>query len=148
MTYIGALMIYYGDEVGLTGGKDPDCRKMMIWDEEKQDRRLLATMKSLISLRQRYQLLRRGPFARCWLMSGLFGFLREHANQHARVLVLLNNGTEDQRIALENIPTLQSGVWTSVFHTAPTRSSVASHIGGRFNLPKTSGMVLLQGELL
>lgn len=33
MTYVGAPMIYYGDEVGMWGGNDPDCRKPMIWDD-------------------------------------------------------------------------------------------------------------------
>ena len=28
-------MIYYGDEVGMWGGNDPDCRKPMIWDDMK-----------------------------------------------------------------------------------------------------------------
>lgn len=33
MTYLGAPMIYYGDEVGLWGGNDPDCRKPMLWPD-------------------------------------------------------------------------------------------------------------------
>ena len=31
MTYVGAPMIYYGDEVGMWGANDPDCRKPMLW---------------------------------------------------------------------------------------------------------------------
>ncbi len=30
-------MIYYGDEVGMWGGKDPCCRKPMLWKEIKYD---------------------------------------------------------------------------------------------------------------
>lgn len=26
-------MVYYGDEIGMEGGSDPDCRKCMEWDE-------------------------------------------------------------------------------------------------------------------
>jgi glycosidase len=33
MTYLGAPFIYYGDEVGMTGANDPDCRKPMIWPD-------------------------------------------------------------------------------------------------------------------
>ena len=32
MTMPGAPMIYYGDEAGMWGGDDPDCRKPMIWE--------------------------------------------------------------------------------------------------------------------
>jgi glycosidase len=33
MTMPGAPMIYYGDEAGMWGGDDPDCRKPMVWRE-------------------------------------------------------------------------------------------------------------------
>ena len=38
-------MIYYGDEVGMEGKDDPDCRRGMIWDEAKQDKEILAYYK-------------------------------------------------------------------------------------------------------
>lgn len=37
MTMPGAPMIYYGDEVGMWGGDDPDCRKPMVWAELKYE---------------------------------------------------------------------------------------------------------------
>ncbi|HGY57109.1 MAG TPA: alpha-amylase [Caldithrix abyssi] len=37
MTLPGAPMIYYGDEAGMWGGDDPDCRKPMVWPEFKYD---------------------------------------------------------------------------------------------------------------
>ena len=48
----GMPFIYYGDEVGLTGGRDPDCRRGMLWDENRQDRQLLAYYKRLIAVRK------------------------------------------------------------------------------------------------
>jgi len=33
MTYIGAPMLFYGDEAGMWGATDPYCRKPMLWDE-------------------------------------------------------------------------------------------------------------------
>jgi len=35
--YIGAPFIYYGDEIGMWGADDPDCRKPMVWDDLKYD---------------------------------------------------------------------------------------------------------------
>ena len=36
-TYIGAPHIFYGDEVGMWGADDPDCRKPMIWNDIKYE---------------------------------------------------------------------------------------------------------------
>lgn len=48
----GMPFIYYGDEVGMTGGRDPDCRRGMLWDEKRQDRQMLDYYKRLISIRK------------------------------------------------------------------------------------------------
>jgi cyclomaltodextrinase len=37
MSMPGAPMIYYGDEAGMWGGDDPDCRKPMVWQELTYD---------------------------------------------------------------------------------------------------------------
>src|SRR5699024_45061 len=41
------------DEVGLTGGADPACRKCMVWDD-RQDKNLLAFVKKLIGIRKQH----------------------------------------------------------------------------------------------
>lgn len=48
----GCPMIYYGDEVGMTGGNDPDCRRGMHWDKERQNETVLSYYKSLLKLRK------------------------------------------------------------------------------------------------
>nr|BAA02521.1 neopullulanase [Bacillus sp. KSM-1876] len=53
-SFIGTPCIYYGDEIGLTGGNDPGCRKCMVWDESDQDSELLNFFRSLIALRRNY----------------------------------------------------------------------------------------------
>lgn len=67
-TYLqqGLPCLYYGDEVGMTGEMDPDCRKCMVWAEEKQDLALLDFVKKLIALRhQNVELLSEGELI--WL---------------------------------------------------------------------------------
>jgi len=62
MTYVGAPMVYYGDEIGMDGGKDPDCRKTMVWDEKKWDMEMFTLYQKLIAIRKNSVALRRGHF--------------------------------------------------------------------------------------
>ena len=50
----GVPCIYYGDEYGLDGGADPDCRKCMPWTEEHQDLEMFAFFKDLVAFRREY----------------------------------------------------------------------------------------------
>lgn len=52
LTYQGIPMIYYGDEIGMEGGHDPDCRRGMIWEEEKQDKEIFKLYRRLIDLKK------------------------------------------------------------------------------------------------
>ena len=62
MTLPGAPCIYYGDEVGLGGREDPDCRRGYPWDLAKQDLGLRDFTAGLIALRHAQPALRRGRF--------------------------------------------------------------------------------------
>lgn len=62
MTWPGAPSIYYGDEVGLTGGDDPDNRRTFPWADlgGRPDEAMHAEFKRLIALRHALPVLRRG----------------------------------------------------------------------------------------
>jgi len=60
--YPGAPAIYYGDEIGLTGGKDPGCRGAFPWNEDLWNQEVHRWVKKLISARRRYAALRRGDY--------------------------------------------------------------------------------------
>jgi cyclomaltodextrinase len=59
-TYPGAPSIFYGDEVGLEGEKDPHCRQAFPWDPSSWDLGLQDHIRRLITLRKKHPLLRRG----------------------------------------------------------------------------------------
>ncbi|WP_164667983.1 glycoside hydrolase family 13 protein [Virgibacillus doumboii] len=52
LSFIGTPCVYYGDEIGMTGGDDPGCRKCMVWDEHQQDLSVKSFIKKLIYLRK------------------------------------------------------------------------------------------------
>ncbi len=75
-SFPGAPCIYYGDEIGLDGEHDPDCRKSFPWEESQWDQDLLAYIKQAIALRKQYPELRRGDFRRLWSANGTYAFSR------------------------------------------------------------------------
>ena len=58
----GAPCIYYGDEIGMEGGKDPDCRRTMPWEELKTRKAqpIYAFLRHLVALRRENSVLRDG----------------------------------------------------------------------------------------
>ncbi|WP_178019916.1 alpha-glycosidase [uncultured Paenibacillus sp.] len=90
-TYSGTPCIYYGDEVGLDGGQDPDCRKCMEWDAKRQDRDLFAFYQKLIAVRKELAPLRTGSLK--FLLAEKEGskLAYERVLNGEKVLVLLNN---------------------------------------------------------
>ncbi|MNE58916.1 Neopullulanase [compost metagenome] len=62
LTFTGTPCVYYGDEIGLEGEGDPDCRKSMIWDVDQQDLELRQSYRQLIRLRKEHSTLYTGHF--------------------------------------------------------------------------------------
>lgn len=60
--YPGVPLLYYGEEVGLSGGADPGCRGAMVWDEARWDLGRLAFVRALVGLRRAHPALRAGRY--------------------------------------------------------------------------------------
>ena len=56
----GSPCIYYGTEIAMEGGFDPDCRRCMPWDEigTEENQRRIGQMKTLIRLRKNEETFR------------------------------------------------------------------------------------------
>lgn len=100
LTYEGSPMVYYGDEVGMEGENDPDCRRGMIWDKKRQDRELLQWYQDLASLRRTRPVLRTGN-CRTVMANGaanVFGFCRY--DDQDQIVVLVNNSAHERQVPM------------------------------------------------
>ncbi|MHA2169868.1 MAG: maltodextrin glucosidase [Candidatus Kariarchaeaceae archaeon] len=109
-TYIGVPSIYYGDEIGMEGKRDPDCRRCMIWDESKWNSELLLFYKTLIQIRRSSQALQQGSFREIFIQDLIYCFIRQYKED--LVLVVLNNSDEEKLI---EIPVWKLGLLSGVF---------------------------------
>ncbi len=98
--YPGAPAVYYGDEIGLTGGRDPQCRAAFPWQGEAWNETLHSWVRQLIHLRRETPALRRGIYQRlaCPVQRGYI-FLRSLDEE--TVLIALNASDEPQDWVLD-----------------------------------------------
>ena len=91
----GMPMVYYGDEVGMRGGRDPDCRRGMLWDENRQDRALFSYYQTLIRIRHQYPVLTEGALIAQSAQddTGLIRMERRLGGEHITVLLHTKPGT-------------------------------------------------------
>jgi cyclomaltodextrinase / maltogenic alpha-amylase / neopullulanase len=141
MIYPGAPSIYYGDEVGLTGGDDPYNRAAYPWADQggKPDTALLADFQRLTKMRHDNPVLRRGS-----LEAPLFA--DEHVIVLARRLgdtwavTATNNADQPRTVTLPLPAGMKPGVLQDALGGAGVRATAE---GIRFEVPPLFGRVLI-----
>lgn len=118
MTYIGAPMIYYGDEAGMWGANDPCCRKPMVWPELDYEpelylpdggkretstpiqfnQSLFNHYKKLIHIRNSSLALQAGDFETLLADGDVYAFRRCYENE--TIIVALNRSTAPKTTTL------------------------------------------------
>lgn len=98
MTLPGAPCIYYGDEVGLEGRSDPDCRRAFPWGEAAWNADLHASVRGLVALRHASPVLRHGDFRLLAAEGAAIVFLR--GDEHDAMVVAVNAGEAPTRLTL------------------------------------------------
>jgi alpha-glucosidase len=81
MCFPGVPCLYYGDEIGLDGGRDPDNRRCMPWDESEWDHDLLAHTRRWVQLRRQHRALQSGGYQLLYAEGDTLAFLRQTTDQ-------------------------------------------------------------------
>ncbi len=145
---IGSPMIYYGDELGMWGGNDPDCRKPMTWpgisfsNEHAvtggrhnrrvdypiaPDMQMHAFYKSIIRLRRDNEAIRQGmietdfadPLRRIWVMS--------RVNARQRIVFAFNR---EEKPEIADISARPGASFSDYFN----RETLTADINGRLKI--------------
>lgn len=138
MTIPGAPCIYYGDEIGLEGGKDPDCRRAFPWETSRWDMELLTDVKRFIRLRREHPALYRGSYRRVHAADDVFVHLREYEGE--AVLAAFNAADQPRAFDFPVEPETADRAWRDAWNGAPLAPSA-----GRFRLdlkPKRAAVFL------
>jgi len=143
MGYAGAPTIYYGDEAGLTGSKDPDDRRTYPWGKENLD--LLRHYKKLGKIRNQYRsLLSRGELHHLHASGDVMVIGRKNGKQAA--LIAINRGQSAQTVRLDLSEFVPNGTRFADQLGSGVRVSVEK---GSLNLtlPAMSGSMLFADRL-
>jgi cyclomaltodextrinase len=130
MTFPGAPCVYYGTEVGLTGSRDPDCRRAFPWDESKWDVTLFDAHRDLIAMRHGHPALRSANYRTVSAAGRLYVF--ERFDDSERLLVAVNAGTSADTAKVDVAPETRlwgAGEATGDAITVPARSGGVWTIG-------------------
>lgn len=93
MTIRGMPMLYYGTEVALAGGADPDNRRDMAFGQNAQ---MSNHVKQFTRLRKQLRALRRGRQLEMWQDDQVYGFSRLTEVANEEVMVFFNNSNQPQ----------------------------------------------------
>ncbi len=91
-TLCGVPSIYYGEEAGMQGYRDPLNRKFYPWDN--QDKEILDWYKFLGSLRGRYSCFKTGNYTEICSRDGVFGFKRSDDVSEIAIFTNVSNAPE------------------------------------------------------
>lgn len=100
MTLPGIPLIYYGDEAGLTGGKDPQNRKAYPWGRENIE--ILDFYKNITHIRDTEEVLREGEIEFLKFNNGVLGYKR-FSDENKEIIVLVNSTAKEEVCTLTNL---------------------------------------------
>jgi neopullulanase len=120
MTFPGAPCVYYGDEIGMAGGRDPECRGAFPWEQSRWRHDLRSFVKRCIALRLAHPALRTGAFVPLVADAGVFAFLRRLGDEEMLVAFNVSRGTRTLSAPMAAAGS-EGSVWWDVWGTQTAR---------------------------
>ena len=129
MAIDGVPMIYYGDEIAMSGAGDPDNRRDMRFGDQVSapERKVLKNFEVLGRIRRAHPALRYGSRRTLVAEAEILGFVRAHLND--RLLCVFNRSGATMKRELAVGPELPDGAYVDTISGAKTRAQ-----GGRMSV--------------
>ena len=141
MTLSGAPCVYYGDEVGVEGAMDPDCRRAFPWDRAAWDGGLHEFVRAAIRLRHANPVLRAGAFRTLAADGMALAYARSDGDE--LIVVGINAGDVGARLALPAEYAARSFVQETLPGGDPARTGLTAFDGALIlDLPPRDAVVL------
>lgn len=93
-TFPGAPCLYYGDEIGMAGGRDPDSRRAFNWTSHEWNYGMRNFIKACIQLRKKHRALRRGNYEVIKADNGIYCFQRSYQGE---IIIVCINATREEK---------------------------------------------------
>jgi len=140
MSINGVPMIYYGDEIGMTGAGDPDNRRMMRFGGEVRPAEAAVKdhFATLAKARTAHPSLYLGSRRALLAEADQYAYLRAHGQD--RALVVFNRSDEPVWFSLDVAPELRSGTLRDLLSSATVRVRDGAV---RFQMPPMSSALLV-----
>lgn len=110
IVYPGWPMIYYGDEIFMEGGRDPDNRRGMVWSSPYFNNEKHTFFKNILLLRQKYSSLKDGE-TKIYSKNNLVYI--ERFNNKEKVTLILNHSGGTKNILINKKSIVLSNLYSN-----------------------------------
>lgn len=113
-TFPGVPCIYYGDEAGLEGFRDPYCRRTYPWNRENKE--ILDWYKKIFKFRENSDIIKKGNWDSYFCEGAVFSYFREYKGR--KILCAVNVSYDKKQIELPE------GKWKNIFEDRKEKGKV------------------------